>query len=59
MKKIMCDICGKEITPADIHVNFNVNIEDKVETIDLHSICFMYFKRMAEKLMEENEKVEF
>ena len=53
MKKIVCDICHKEITPADIHVNFNISIEDKVEQLDLHNICFMYFKRMAEELMKE------
>lgn len=53
MKKVICDICGKEITPADIHINFNINIEDKVETIDLHNICFNYFKRMAAQLIKE------
>ena len=44
MNKIICDICKKEITPADIHISFNIDVENKSERLDFHSICFAYFK---------------
>ena len=53
MKKTICDICGKEITPADIHINLKVNIEDKIETLDMHSICFAHFKKAVKEIVNE------
>lgn len=56
MKKIICDVCGEEITPADIHYTFNVDIDDKiVEQLDMHAICFIYFKKAAKELKESEE----
>lgn len=53
MKKIVCDLCRKEITAADIHYNVPVTVdEDKIENLDLHGLCFVYFKQMARELME-------
>ena len=34
MKKIICDLCRKEITAADIHYNVPVTVdEDKIENV--------------------------
>ena len=53
MKRTICDLCRKEIEPADIHYNIPVIVdEDKIENLDLHGLCFVYFKQMARELME-------
>ena len=56
MKRYFCDICGKEIKPADIHIYFNINMEDKVETLDLHTICFMQFKRAIKEITDDDAR---
>lgn len=56
MKQTICDICGKEITPADIHINLNVTIENKIETLDMHSLCFMHFKRAIKEIVNDDTR---
>lgn len=56
MNKIICDICKKEITPADIHISFAINVENKHETMDFHSICFAHFKDNLKALIETLEE---
>lgn len=56
MNKIICDICKKEITPADIHIRFNIDIENKADTLDMHSICFAHFKDAVKQIVEREEK---
>lgn len=61
MKQTICDICGKEITPADIHlaVRFPVEVDETgIDVLDMHSICFAYLKRIVKKIMVEDEKLE-
>ena len=56
MNKIICDICKREITPADIHISFNIDVENKSERLDFHSICFAYFKDNLKVLIETLEE---
>lgn len=58
MNKIICDICKKEITPADIHVGLAITVEDKQERLDLHSICFAHFKDGIKAIVESLEEEE-
>lgn len=53
MKKCFCDLCQKEIQPADIHTSFEINIGGRVFDIDLHSDCYYNF---IQKLKEDLEK---
>lgn len=56
MQKVICDICGKEISSADIHIRFNIDIENKADTLDMHSICFAHFRDAIRQIVEREEK---
>lgn len=53
MKKCFCDLCKKEIAPADIHTSFEIRIGEKKLDVDLHSECYYQF---LDKLREDIEK---
>lgn len=41
---------------ADIHIRFNIDIENKADTLDMHSICFAHFKDAVKQIVEREEK---
>lgn len=53
MKKIFCDICKKEIKPSDIHMQMDLRVADKKDTVDLHSTCYYKLLRTVKKLLDE------
>ena len=53
MKEIICDICKKRIEPKDIHVEVDLRIGEKVETIDFHSLCYYRFMKELNKAKED------
>lgn len=55
MKKCFCDLCQKEIKPADIHTSFEINIGGRVFDIDLHSDCYYNFIQKLKEDLEKNE----
>ena len=58
MKIYICDLCKKEITPADIRVSFPVEIDDKIKELsDMHSHCYYKFMAYARKNLIENEEI--
>lgn len=56
MKEIICDICKRRIEPKDIPVEIDLRIGDKLETIDMHSLCYYKFMRELKKLTEEEDE---
>ena len=53
MKEIICDICRKKIEPKDIPVEIDLRIGDRVETIDMHSLCYYRFLRELKNVTED------
>ena len=56
MKEIICDICKKRIEPKDIPVEIDLRIGDKLETIDMHSLCYYKFMRELKSLTDEEDE---
>lgn len=57
MRKYYCDICKKEITPADIHISTDVKIGvyGKTETVDFHNLCWVKFKEAVKEMVDDIE----
>lgn len=54
MKKYICDLCKKEITPADIPTHFEINVGGKNFEIDMHNHCYYKFiQTLKEDLLNE------
>lgn len=58
MKKYYCDLCNKEITPADILTTFKVEIGGKETEVNMHAICYYKFKQALQNLEAENKAAE-
>ena len=44
------------IEPKDIPVEIDLRIGDKLETIDMHSLCYYRFMRELKSLTEEEDE---
>lgn len=55
MKKYYCDICKKEITPADIHTSFDIHIGNKTETVNMHNLCWIKFREAVKEMIKDIE----
>ena len=53
MKDVICDLCKKRIEPKDIHVELELHVGDKVNIVDMHNLCYLYFMRELKKRMDD------
>lgn len=54
MRDYVCDLCKKRIEHKDIRTEFEIDIEGKKETVDMHSICYYMFMRALKEQLEKN-----
>lgn len=58
MKEYYCDLCKERITPADIRMSFDIDVEDKVkDRVDMHAPCYYKFMAYARKNLIETETI--
>ena len=55
MRKYICDLCKREIEPKDIRVELKLQIENKEEAMDMHSLCYYTFLREVKSILEGEE----
>ena len=55
MTKYYCDLCKKEITPADIHTSFDIKIGNKIETVEMHNLCWIKLKEAVKEMIKDIE----
>lgn len=53
MKKYICDLCKKEISPAEVIMGMEIDINGNKKTLDMHSDCF---RRFMDKIKETEDE---
>lgn len=53
MREYICDICRKRIEPKDIHMELQLRVDNKIEYVDFHSICYYKLMRALRESQDE------
>lgn len=58
MIECICDLCKKRITPSDIKMSFDVDVDSKKkERVNMHASCYYKFMAYAkEELVDSREE---